>query len=101
MRIAGDRADASYAGYAWVEASPSDPVRGHVSLLWSMLDVAAANQRSEYEWGAKVRRALWPGSPCTAQLRLGALCSGPCITDVQKYNTLPCALYRCSLLHAL
>ncbi|KXZ54950.1 hypothetical protein GPECTOR_3g119 [Gonium pectorale] len=54
--VAGDRADASYAGYGWVPSSPSDIVTGHVSLLWSVLDVAQWNGRPGWEYGSKV---LW------------------------------------------
>lgn len=56
LGTAGDRADASYAGYAFTPSSNGNVYGGHVGLLWSVLDTAQWNGRAGWEYGAKV---LW------------------------------------------
>ncbi|GIM06258.1 hypothetical protein Vretimale_10616 [Volvox reticuliferus] len=52
--VAGDRSNASFAGYGWVPSSPSNITSGHVALLWSVVDVNQWNSQAAWEYGAKV-----------------------------------------------
>ncbi|KAG2425322.1 hypothetical protein HXX76_013737 [Chlamydomonas incerta] len=54
--VVGDKADASYAGYGWVPSSATDISRGHIALLWSVLDPSQWNGQAGWEYGGKV---LW------------------------------------------
>ncbi|GLI60400.1 hypothetical protein VaNZ11_002551, partial [Volvox africanus] len=52
--VAGDRSNASFAGYGWVPSSPSNITSGHVAVLWSVVDVSQWNSQAAWEYGAKV-----------------------------------------------
>lgn len=36
--VSGDNSGATYSGYAWVPSDGSDPIKGHVALLWATVD---------------------------------------------------------------